>query len=403
VPVHAAIARAIFIRAVASVPVRVVFPDGRVLGNGGKDAPVMRLVRPGAFFARLGADVKIGFGEAYMAGDWTTGPGTDLADLLAPFAARMSRLVHPLLQRLRHVVERTQPEHEENTPENSPGNIARHYDLSNELFESFLDETMTYSSAWFEDGDDLAAAQRRKIDGILDLARVRPGMHVLEIGSGWGGFALHAAAELGCRVTTITISKAQHDLATQRVRDAGLADRVSIELRDYRELSGTYDAIVSIEMLEAVGAEFFATFFAACDRALAPGGKMSLQTITLPDVGYEPQRRGVNWIQAYIFPGGLLPSLAAIEASLHGTQLVVRSVEDIAPHYVRTLATWRTRFMARLDDVRAMGFDERFIRMWEYYLTISEAGFDTGVCQDYQIVFEKGRALPSREMAASLR
>jgi cyclopropane-fatty-acyl-phospholipid synthase len=218
-------------------------------------------------------------------------------------------------------------------------------------------------------------------------------MHVLEIGTGWGGFALYAAGELGCRVTTITISQAQHELATRRVRDAGLADRVSVELRDYRELYGTYDAIVSIEMLEAVGAEYFGTFFAACDRALAPGGKMSLQTITLPDVGYERQRRGVNWIQAYIFPGGLVPSLAGIERSLHDTRLLITGTQDIAASYVRTLATWRANFLAHRQEVRALGLDERFLRMWEYYLAQSEAGFATGLIQDQQIILEKRRGL----------
>ena len=169
---------------------------------------------------------------------------------------------------------------------------------------------------------------------IAERAGLRGGEHVLEIGSGWGGFALYAAGELGCRVTTITVSQAQHELATERIAAAGLSDRVSVELRDYREIRGSYDAIVSIEMLEAVGAEYYATFFEACDRALAPGGRMSLQVITFPDVAYEPQRRGANWIQTYIFPGGLLPSLAVIERSLHGTRLLVRRVDDIAPSYV---------------------------------------------------------------------
>ena len=168
---------------------------------------------------------------------------------------------------------------------------------------------------------------------------------------------------------------------------------MSVELRDYREIAGTYDAIVSIEMLEAVGADYFSTFFEACDRALVRGGRMSLQTITFPDVAYEPQRRGANWIQTYIFPGGLLPSLAVIERSLHRTNLLVRHVDDIAPHYVRTLQAWRSTFLGRLDAVRAMGFDERFIRMWDYYLAISEAGFATGISQDLQIVLEKRRGL----------
>jgi cyclopropane-fatty-acyl-phospholipid synthase len=288
-----------------------------------------------------------------------------------------------------------------NTIAGSRRNIEAHYDLGNDFYRLFLDETLTYSSAVFTSPDQsLADAQRTKYRVIAERAGLRGGEHVLEIGSGWGGFALYAAGELGCRVTSITVSPEQHRLANRRVRDAGLADRVRIELRDYREIEGTYDAIVSIEMLEAVGAEYFTTFFEACDRALRPGGRMSLQVITFPDVSYEPQRRGANWIQTYIFPGGLLPSLAEIERSLHGTQLLVRRADDIAASYVRTLQAWRTAFLARLDDVRALGFDERFIRMWDYYLAISEAGFDTGVCQDYQILLEKGRAHPSRALVA---
>ena len=216
---------------------------------------------------------------------------------------------------------------------------------------------------------------------------------MLEIGTGWGGFALYAAGELGCRVTSITISRAQWELARERVRAAGLEGLVDVQLRDYREISGTYDAIVSIEMLEAVGAEYFATFFAVCDRALAPGGRMSLQSITFPDAAYESQRRGANWIQQYIFPGGLCPSLAVIERSTRDTNLLITGVEDIAPHYVRTLRAWRTRFLEQLDAVRAMGFDDRFVRMWEYYLALSEAAFATGATQDLQLVFEKRRGI----------
>ena len=216
---------------------------------------------------------------------------------------------------------------------------------------------------------------------------------MLEIGSGWGGFALYAAGELGAKVTTITISPSQHALASERVRAAGLDDLVSVELRDYREVQGTYDAVVSIEMLEAVGAEYFGAFFGAVDRALKPGGKASIQSICFPDVAYERQRRGANWIQTYIFPGGLLPSVAEIERALHGTRLLLTGTQDIAEHYVRTLASWRTTFMARLDEVHALGFDERFVRMWEYYLAISEAGFATGLVQDQQLMLEKRRGL----------
>ena len=203
-----------------------------------------------------------------------------------------------------------------NTKRQSRRNIAAHYDLGNDFYGTFLDETMTYSSAVFAEPDQsLADAQRNKYRRMAEGAGLVRGQHVLEIGTGWGGFALYAAGELGCRVTTITISQKQHDLARERVRAAGLEQLVDIQLRDYRDMAGTYDAIVSIEMLEAVGAEYFETFFAVCDRALVPGGRLSLQSITFPDAAYERQLRGANWIQTYIFPGGLCPSLAVIERS----------------------------------------------------------------------------------------
>ena len=281
-----------------------------------------------------------------------------------------------------------------NTKSNARRNIGAHYDLGNDFYRLFLDETMTYSSAVFERPDQtLADAQRAKYRRIAERAGLAAGMDVLEIGSGWGGFALYAAGEIGCRVTSITISQAQHDLARARVREAGLEHLADIQLRDYRDVRGTFDAVVSIEMLEAVGAEYFTTYFEAIDRVLVPGGRVSLQVITFPDVAYEPQRRGANWIQTYIFPGGLCPSVAEIERSLHGTRLLLREAADIGPSYVRTLREWRTSFMGRLDEVRALGFDERFIRMWEYYLALSEAGFATGLVQDQQIALEKARGL----------
>jgi cyclopropane-fatty-acyl-phospholipid synthase len=281
-----------------------------------------------------------------------------------------------------------------NTVRQASRNIRRHYDLGNDFYRLFLDETMTYSSAVFDRPDqDLAGAQRNKYRLMAERAGVRAGMRVLEIGSGWGGFAIYAAGELGCDVTSITISPAQQALATERIAAAGLADRARVEIRDYRAIEGTYDAIVSIEMLEAVGHEYFPAFFAACDRALVPGGRLSLQTITFHDADYEAQRRSANWIQTYIFPGGLLPSLAVIEKATTGTRLLVTGTQDIAASYARTLASWRATFHTRLDEVRALGFDERFIRMWDYYLAISEAGFATGITQDQQLILEKRRGL----------
>ena len=281
-----------------------------------------------------------------------------------------------------------------NTRRQSQRNIAAHYDLGNDFYRLFLDETMTYSSAVFASPDQpLADAQRNKYRLVAEGAGLTRGDHVLEIGTGWGGFALYAAGEIGCRVTSITISREQFELARERVKEAGLDGLVDVQMRDYREITGTYDAIVSIEMLEAVGAEYYETFFRTCDAALVPGGRLSLQSITFPDAAYETQRRGANWIQTYIFPGGLCPSLSVIERATHDTRLLVRGVTDIGPHYVQTLRAWRTRFMAQLEAVRRMGFDDRFIRMWEYYLALSEAGFATGISQDLQVVFEKRRGI----------
>ncbi len=371
----------------------VVLPDGRrqVFGDPASERRAEIRVHDTAAAVRLLLRGETGAGEAYMDGLWSS---PDLLALIELAALNRSALAlgRGWWRRLFQVPRTLAHRARRNTRIQARRNIAAHYDLGNDFYRLFLDETMTYSSAVFDAPDQsLADAQRNKYRRIAEGAGLTAGQHVLEIGSGWGGFALYAAGQLGCRVTSITISQEQHDLARERVRAAGLEHLVDIQMRDYREVSGTYDAVVSIEMLEAVGAEYFETFFQACDRALRPGGRLSLQVITFPDVLYEAQRRGANWIQTYIFPGGLCPSLATVEASLHRTHLLIRQVSDIAPSYVRTLRAWRTRFMDQLDAVRGQGFDERFIRMWEYYLALSEASFATGLCQDLQIVFEKER------------
>ncbi|HYH93421.1 MAG TPA: cyclopropane-fatty-acyl-phospholipid synthase family protein [Candidatus Saccharimonadales bacterium] len=373
----------------------VVLPNGerRVFGDPQAVRQGEIHVHDEAAAIRILLHGETGAGEAYMDGLWSSPDLEALIELAAlnrsalALASGWWRLPLQLRKTLAHRARR-------NTTGQARRNIAAHYDLGNDFYRLFLDESMTYSSAVFTSPDQtLEAAQTEKYRRIAAGAGLEAGMHVLEIGSGWGGFALYAAGELGCRVTSITISQAQHDLARERVRAAGLEHLVDIQLRDYRDLEGEYDAIVSIEMLEAVGAEYFEAYFRACDRALKPGGRLSLQVITFPDVAYEAQRRGANWIQTYIFPGGLCPSLAVIERSTHDTRLLIRDVRDIASSYVRTLRAWRTRFLGRLDDVRAQGFDERFIRMWEYYLALSEAGFATGLSQDLQIVLEKGRGV----------
>jgi cyclopropane-fatty-acyl-phospholipid synthase len=383
VPARARIAEALFRRAVRDLPVRVVLPGGERLGTGDRTSPVMRIVRPAAFYNRLGASSKIGFGESYMAGDWTS---TQPADLLTPFAARLSTLISPTLQRVfRRVAEARRPVEDANTLEGSRTNIQRHYDLSNELFATFLDETMSYSAGWFADGsDDLADAQRRKIDGVLDLAGVRSGMHVLEIGTGWGELA-RRAAERGARVTTLTLSAEQAALAERRLAAAGVADRVQVLLRDYREARGSYDAVVSVEMVEAVGMAFWPTYFAALDRLLRPGGRVGLQAITMPHDRMLAARDDHSWISKYIFPGGLIPSVTAIEENVREhTGLRVVERRSLGPDYARTLAHWRQNFQDRWEEVAALGFDPTFRRMWEFYLAYCEAGFRVGYLDVHQ-------------------
>ena len=375
-PTRALIARRIFRHAVRELDVRIVGAAMETLGAGDDEAPVMVVRRPAVLYRRLGVDAKIGFGEAYMAGDWSEGAGTDLADLLTPFAARITRLVPPMLQRLRGYVERRPPIAEANTRDGARENIARHYDLSNRLFEQFLDETMTYSSAWFDDPDEeLETAQLRKIDGILDHAGVTAGMHVLEIGTGWGALAIRAA-KLGARVTTVTLSAEQQALADERIKDAGLESLVEVRLQDYRDVRGTFDAVVSVEMIEAVGPELWASYLSKIDELLAPGGRVGLQTITMPHDRMLATRRTYSWIHKYIFPGGLVPSLRAIEDTLaEHTSLSILERRDLGPHYAETLRRWRARFGERWSHIADLGFDATFRRMWEFWLAYCEAGF----------------------------
>ena len=391
-PVRAAVARTIFAAAAARLPLRVRLPDRRLVGAGGPAAPVMVLHHPGDFFRRVGASGLIGFGESYMAGDWDS---ADLTGLLTVFAAHAGELVPPWLQRLRKLAVRRQPPDDLQTVPGARRNIGRHYDLSNDLFALFLDETMTYSSALFAETDFtgtggvpvapdgggaqlLAAAQRRKIDRLLDRAGVGPGCRLLEVGTGWGELAIRAGRR-GATVRTITLSREQQALAARRVAAAGLAGRVSVELRDYRDVDGEFDAICSVEMLEAVGDRYWDAYFAALDKHLAPGGRIGLQTITMAHDRMLATRRTYTWIQKYIFPGGLLPSVTAIENSLAAaTRLRITGREDFGAHYAETLKIWREQFGAHADEVARLGFDEVFNRMWKFYLCYSEAGFRAG-------------------------
>ncbi|SDN72168.1 SAM-dependent methyltransferase [Allokutzneria albata] len=380
---RARIAEALFRNAVRTLPVRVTFPGGTRWGAGGAGAPVMRIVRPEQFFRRLGVDAKIGFGESYMAGDWTSG---HLADVLTPFARRMATLVPKPLQVFRRFVDRRQPTAERNTVHGARRNIHRHYDLSNDLFANFLDETMTYSAAWFAPGvTDLAEAQRRKIDGILDYAGVRRGTRVLEIGTGWGELAIRAARR-GAHITSLTISAEQKALADKRIAEAGVSHLAKVELKDYRDARGTYDAIVSVEMIEAVGREYWPTYFAALNRLLAPGGRVGLQAITMPHDRLVATSESYTWIHKYVFPGGQLLSVPAIEGHSH---LPIVERRSLGQDYARTLRHWHQRFTANWSTISDYGFDERFKRMWEFYLGYCEAGFRSGYLDVWQLGFEK--------------
>jgi cyclopropane-fatty-acyl-phospholipid synthase len=383
-PVGATVARLIFARALRMAGIRGKLPDGTTIGGGPADAPAFELVRPQAFFARLGRDTKIGFGEAFMAGDWHAAPGTDLADLLTPLAARLTTLVPEPLQRLRTFVDRRIPTRHDNTLDGSRANAHAHYDLSNDLFRAFLDPTMSYSAAWFDENDATVTAstfenaQLRKIDGILDLADVGRGTRMLEIGTGWGALAIRAA-QRGARVTTVTISAEQLSLAEERIEAAGLSSLIDVRLQDYREVEGSFDAIVSVEMVEAVGEAYWPTYFTTLDRLLAPGGKVSIQAITMAHERVLATKRSFSWIQKYIFPGGIIPSLESIDENLAAhTTLRVTGRRELGAHYARTLHLWRERFDDQWPHIHQLGFDETFRRMWEFYLAYCEAGFRAG-------------------------
>ncbi|MCK2240878.1 MULTISPECIES: cyclopropane-fatty-acyl-phospholipid synthase family protein [unclassified Crossiella] len=386
-PVRAWVAERLFRHAVRDLPVRVLLAGGERLGAGGPDTPVMRVLRPRDFFHRLGADAKIGFGESYMVGDWTA---SELADLLTPFAARMSRLIPKPLQALRRWVERTQPVAEKNTVPGARENIHRHYDLSNELFGLFLDPSLTYSAAWFAaDGTDLEQAQLRKIDGILDYAGVGPGTRLLEIGTGWGALAIRAA-ERGAQVTSLTISPEQKRLAEQRIAAAGLSERITVRLQDYREAEGGYDAVVSVEMIEAVGREFWPVYFSTLNRLTRPGGRVAIQAITMPHDRMLATADSYSWIHKYIFPGGICPSLESIGRNVReDTELTGAGRRPLGPHYAQTLRLWRERFLANWPRVEQLGFDRTFRRMWEFYLAYSEAGFRSGYLNVWQIALSR--------------
>jgi cyclopropane-fatty-acyl-phospholipid synthase len=377
-------------RAVARLPLRLVYPDRTVVGAADPTAPTLFVHRPEALARRIGRSGLIGFGESYMAGEWSS---NDLTGALTVLASSVTDLVPRPLQRLRPIAPAFRPRWRAPSRERARRNVAEHYDLSNELFAEFLDETMTYSAALFTRlpaaPEDLAAAQRRKIDRLLDAAGVERGSRVLEIGTGWGELCIRAAAR-GAHVRSVTLSVEQQRLARRRVAEAGLSDLVEIELRDYRDVAGRYDAVVSVEMIEAVGYRSWPTYFAAVEHLVRPGGRAAIQVITMPHDRMLATRNTHTWIQKYIFPGGLLPSTQAI-SGITERHTGLRTVEatSLRAHYAETLRLWRERFVARRDALARQGFDGVFGRMWELYLAYSEAGFRSGYLDVYQWTFAR--------------
>ncbi|WP_103531941.1 cyclopropane-fatty-acyl-phospholipid synthase family protein [Streptomyces sp. SM11] len=382
-----AVAERVVRRTLSRLPLRARLAGTQDTGLGG---PLMAIHDPDAFFRRIGASGLIGFGESYMAGEWDA---PDLVGVLTVFADNAAALVPRPLQRLRGVWALRRPAAQMNTPEGSRDNISHHYDLSNELFALFLDETLSYSSAVFRgfpaEYDLLPAAQHRKIDRLLDAAGVGEGTRLLEIGTGWGELAIRAAAR-GARVVTVTLSAEQRELARARIRAAGYEDRVEVRLSDYRRVTGDYDAIVNVEMVEAVGEEFWPVYFGTLDRVLAPGGRIALQAITMPDDRLRASRSTYTWIQKYIFPGGLLPSTEAVERITTGhTRLRTTQRIGFGAHYAETLRLWRERFTERAAEADALGFDAVFRRMWTFYLAYSEAGFRSGYLDVQQLLLTR--------------
>jgi cyclopropane-fatty-acyl-phospholipid synthase len=371
--------------------VEVRLPDGRrrIFGDGDSELRSDIHVHDWRFFSRLLHGASVGVGESYMLGEWTS---SDLVSLFRIVIANRRAMRRITLASLLNIAgDRAVHALRANRLGRSQRNISAHYDLSNELYAQFLDDTMTYSSAYFEHPTDtLEDAQIAKYRRLAERIRIQPGDHVLEIGCGWGGFAVFAAATYGCRVTGITLSEQQAALARRRVADEGLDHLVEIRLVDYREVTGAYDKIVSIEMLEAVGHRYLGTYFATIDRLLAPDGLAAVQVITIPEQRYEHYRRRPDFIQRYIFPGGHLPSLQAMTQAMgDSSELFVEEVTNIAPHYAETLRRWRERFLGNVERVRQLGFDEQFVRMWEFYLAYCEAAFLARYVNDLQVVLTR--------------
>ena len=368
----------------------MVLPDGRRFRvEGAAPGHVAELhVHDPDLFARLIREGDIGFCDAYLEGGWSTPDLQAFMDLLnddndTVYHGFPGMGLVQAFERVRHWLR-------SNSKSQAQRNIAHHYDLGNEFYRLWLDETMTYSSALFRSGQEpLERAQEAKYAALIDRLGVQPGEHVLEIGCGWGGFAEYAARERGLRVTGVTISRAQHGFATERIRAAGLADRVELRLEDYRDTTGEYDAVASIEMFEAVGEAYWPTYFDTLRARLKPGRSAALQIITIAEERRAYYHRGVDFIQKYIFPGGMLPSPADLTREAARAGLAWQGSAEFGESYSQTLRRWHDSFSARWDEIAALGFDDRFRRMWDFYLTSCAAAFHTGNCDVTQVTLSR--------------
>jgi cyclopropane-fatty-acyl-phospholipid synthase len=363
----------------------------RLLGSRGNPGPRVSVqVHDLDFYAYAGLGGSTGAGQSYFLGLWDTSDLVDLVRILVRNRDTLDQmdgglaLIGQPLYRWFH-------RQRENSLSGSRSNIAAHYDLGNDFFTVMLDPTMMYSSGIYPSQDaTLEEAQRHKLDVICDKLKLTPDTHLLEIGTGWGGLAVHAAERHGCRVTTTTISREQRDYAVARVRSAGLEDRVEVLFQDYRELRGRYDRVVSVEMIEAVGDRYFDLYFERIDQLLANDGMALIQAITIEDQRYESYRRSVDFIKRFVFPGGCLPSVSVMLDSVRRrTSLRVRHLEDIGDHYARTLADWQQQINKRADELLTMGYDATFLRLWRFYLAYCQGGFIERSIGDVQLLLEK--------------
>ncbi|HTA82457.1 MAG TPA: cyclopropane-fatty-acyl-phospholipid synthase family protein [Bacteroidia bacterium] len=386
-----------FLSAMEKGSATITMPSGEIisLGTRGGSVHANILISDKRFFEKCVLFGDIGFGEAYTEGYWETDNITNvirwfLLNIEDAPSVSGSKVKSGILNILRFI-NRLYHIKRKNDLEGSRENISEHYDLNNDFFKLFLDPSMTYSSAYFEtEGQDLQDAQLAKYDNLCRDLKLKPTDSVLEIGSGWGGNAIYMAKKYNCKVTTVTISEEQYKMARERVEKENLSDRVEVKLMDYRLIQGHFDKIISIEMLEAVGHEFLDAFFKKCHDLLKPKGVLAFQVITSPDPRYDSMRKGVDWIQKHIFPGTLLPSVSAINGAINRTgELTMMNLREMGLHYAKTLEIWKQKFNENLNEVKKLGFDEKFIRKWNYYLSYCEAAFATRNINVMQMVYTR--------------